>query len=109
MINLGEQQACTVVQLSDFVENCHFCIPTIVNISIPPSPDPKTLYVNSEKNNVQIKLISIQRCFLVMMTLFMTSSMKNQFENDVITTDMKSARIRLLNYQSFNILNHFYF
>ena len=30
------------------------------------------------------------------MTLFMTSEFKNQFENDVITTDMISAWIHLL-------------
>ena len=36
----------------------------------------------------------------------MTSLSKNQFENDVITTSMKSAGIQLLNY---NIVNHFHF
>ena len=34
------------------------------------------------------------------MTLFMTSLLKNQFENDVKTTDMNLAMINLLNYQS---------
>ena len=42
IINLDEQQACTVVQLPDFAENCLFCTPVIVNISIPPPLDPKT-------------------------------------------------------------------
>ena len=37
---LDEQQACTVVQLPDFADNCHFCTPIIVNISIPPPLDP---------------------------------------------------------------------
>ena len=41
MINLDEQQACTVVQLPDFAENCLFCTPVIVNISIPLTLDPK--------------------------------------------------------------------
>ena len=43
------------------------------------------------------------------MTLFMTSYFKNKFENDVITTDMKSARIHLLNFYSFRHTQPFYF
>ena len=42
IINLHEQQAYTVVQLSDLAKNWHFCTPIIVNISIPQSLDPKT-------------------------------------------------------------------
>ena len=45
MINLDEQQSCTVVQLPDFAENCHFCTPVIVNISILPPLDPKTFVI----------------------------------------------------------------
>ena len=42
MLNLDEQQAYTVVQLSDFAENWYFCTPIIVNIITPPTLDPKT-------------------------------------------------------------------
>ena len=59
--------------------------------------------------NVLSLLISTKKCISLIMTLFMMSSFKNQFENDVITTDMISAGIHLLNYYSFDILNHFHF
>ena len=42
ILNLYEQQAYIVVQLSDFAKNWHFCTTIIVNISIPPPLDPKT-------------------------------------------------------------------
>ena len=42
-------------------------------------------------------------------TLLMTSIIKNQFENDVMTTDMKSAGIHLLNYYSFRHTQPFSF
>ena len=45
MINVDEQQASTVVQLSDFAENCLFCTPINVNITIPPPLDPKTFVI----------------------------------------------------------------
>ena len=45
----------------------------------------------------------------MMMTLSMTSLFKNLFENDVITTDMKSAGIHLLNRYSFRHTQPFSF
>ena len=42
-----------------------------------------------------------------MMTLFMTSWCKTQFENYIITTNMKSTGIHLLNYQSFRYTQPF--
>ena len=96
VINLDEQQAKTVVQLSDFAKNLRFFTPMVVNISIPPPLDPKTFVIQSIflkrskrlwlqnwigvldvcklwKNNIPILLISIQKLFTVMMTLFMMS------------------------------------
>ena len=48
-----------------------------------------------------IQLISTPSHISVLMTLFMTSYCKNRLENDVITPDMKSAGIHLMNFQSF--------
>ena len=45
----------------------------------------------------------------VIMMLFMMSSCKNQLENDVITTDIKSAVIHLLNYHSIRQTQSFSF
>ena len=45
MIDLDEQQACTIIQLPDSAENCRFCTPIIFNISIPPTLDPKTFVI----------------------------------------------------------------
>ena len=42
-----------------------------------------------------------KKLYLVIMTLFMMSYFKNQSENYVITTDIKSVGIHLLNYISF--------
>ena len=42
-----------------------------------------------------------KKLYLVIMTLFMMSYFKNQSENYVITTDIKSVGIHLLNYFSF--------
>ena len=43
-----------------------------------------------------------------MMTILMTPKFKNDYDNDVITTDMESAGILLLNTTLYDILNHFH-
>ena len=57
------------------------------------------MYVNYEKNNVLILLISSQKLYFGDDDTI--DEFKNLFENDVITTDLKSAAIHLLNQFSF--------
>ena len=91
IINLHEQQAYTFVQFSDLAKNWQFCTPIIVNISIPPPLNLKIwIYKESSENALNV------------------CGYKNWIRgwgvcelNDVITTDMKSAGIHLLNYYSF--------
>ena len=62
-----------------------------------------------EKVTYSFCLFQNKSCILLMMTLFMTSLCKNLLENNVKTTDMKSAGIHFLNYQSFRPTQPFSF
>ena len=62
IINLHEQQAYTVVQLSDLAKNWHFCTPIIVNISIPQPLDPKTFGFFLSSMNIVIIVSNVSRC-----------------------------------------------
>ena len=61
------------------------------------------------ENNILIFLISKQKLFFGDDDAIYDVIIKNQFENDVITRDMKSAGIHLLNYQSFRHTQPFLF
>ena len=121
---MNEQHAYTFVKYSDIPKNWHFCTLIIVNISVAPSRRSinfwytkihlKTLktsvvteirskvgvYVNYEKNNLLILLISTQKSYFCDNDAIYEVIMKKRLENDVITTDIKSAGIHLLNYHS---------
>ena len=113
-----------------FKFNWHFCTPIMVNISIPPPLDPKFFYaqriffkrskrvvtkigsevgayVNYKKNNLLISLISSQKLYFGHDDAIY--NLKKLFENDVISTDMKSAGIHLLNQYSFRHTQPFSF
>ena len=54
-----------------------------------------------KKNNILILQISTQKFYFGDDDAIYNDIMQNQFENDAITTDMKSTGIHLLNYKSF--------
>ena len=47
--NLHEQQTYTVFQYPYKAKNWHFCTPIIVNISIPPTLDPKSFDIHVQR------------------------------------------------------------
>ena len=121
---MHEQQAYTFGQFSDLAKNWHLCIhvPIIVNMSLPPPLDPKSFDIQRIflkrskrlgyknwiggwgvcelcKNNVLSLLISTQKLYFG----------DNDAISDVITTDMISAGIHLLNYLSLRHIQLFSF